>query len=187
MASILSLSLFQIQIFEIHNGRLCDCHLSNTWLEQLLRTFEVLAIAYWNFVIMMKKGCENWDLPNFERFSLTKKWSWTPTLFKPNYLSSLWSKSKYLSAHQIENFLNFSKLTQLLSVGKFLRPLGAFKQNRTCYLIRCGPVVVVLDQDIIEHSKVWLGQHRFGRFSHSSCQFLWGLKCVFPTEYVKNF
>ena len=98
-----------------------------------------------------------------------------------------WSKYKYFSAHQIENFLNFSKLTQLLFIGKFLRPLGAFKQNRTCYLIRCGPVVVVLDQDIIEHSKVWLGQHRFGRFSHSSCQFLWGLKCVFPTEYVKNF
>ena len=117
MASILSLSLFQIQIFEIHNGRLCDCHLSNTWLEQLLRTFEVLVIAYWNFVIIMKKGCENWDLPNFERFSLTKKWSWTPTLFKPNYLSSLWSKYKYFSAHQIEKFLNFSKLTQLLSVN----------------------------------------------------------------------
>ena len=29
----------------------------------------------------------------------------------------------------------FSKLTQLISVGKILRPLGAFKQNRACYLI----------------------------------------------------
>ena len=89
-----------------------------------------LSNAYWNFVIIMKMGSENWvwrDLPSFERFSLFKKWSWTPTLFEPNYLSSLWSKSKYLSAHQIENFLNFSKLTQLLSVAHFWRPLGAFK------------------------------------------------------------
>ena len=41
----------------------------------------------------------------------------TKILFKSNYLSSPWSKSKYLWSCQVENFLNFSKLTQLLSVG----------------------------------------------------------------------
>ena len=73
-------------------------------------------------------------VPNFERFSFTRKWLWTPILFEPNYLSSPWTKSKYPSAYQIDNFWNFSKLTQLLSVGKFLRPLGAFKINWTHYL-----------------------------------------------------
>ena len=61
-----------------------------------------LSNEHWNFVIIMKNGSENWvlrDLPLFERFSWTKKWLWTPTLFKPNYLSSPWFKSKYLSAH----------------------------------------------------------------------------------------
>ena len=95
-----------------------------------------LSSRHWNFVIITKKGSENWvwtDLPNFERFSWTKKWSWTPTLFELNYLSSLWFKSIYLSAHQIENFLNFSKLTKLYSVGQFLVPLEAFKNNRRIY------------------------------------------------------
>ena len=45
-------------------------------------------------------------------------------LFKPNYLSFPWSKLEYLGDHHIENFLNFSKLTQLLSVGEFIRSLG---------------------------------------------------------------
>ena len=42
--SLFSLSLLQIQIFSIQNERLslCYCYLSNTWIEQLLRTFEVL-------------------------------------------------------------------------------------------------------------------------------------------------
>ena len=106
-----------------------------------------LSNAHWNFVIITKNDSENWvwrDLPIFERFSLTKKWSRTPTLFEPNYLSSQWSKSKYLSAHWIENFLNFSKLSQLLSVGRFLRPIGAFKQNRTCYLIALVLYVLIM-------------------------------------------
>ena len=75
-----------------------------------------LSNQHWNFVIITKKGSENWvwtDLPNFERFSWTNKWSWTPTVFELNYISSLWFKSIYLSAHQIENFLKFSKLTKL--------------------------------------------------------------------------
>ena len=49
--------------------------------------------------------------------------------------------------------MNFSKLTKLLSVVQFLRPLGAFKQdlqNRTCYL-----AVVVGDKEIILISKVF--------------------------------
>ena len=50
--------------------------------------------------------------------------------FKPGFLSSQGSKLDNLSAHKIENFLNFSKLTQLLSVGQFLRPLGAFKTEK---------------------------------------------------------
>ena len=48
----------------------------------------------------------------------------------PSFLSSQGSKLDNLSAHKIENFLNFSKLTQLLSVGQFLRPLGAFKTEK---------------------------------------------------------
>ena len=51
------------------------------------------------------------------KFSLTEKLLKTPTLFEPNYLSFPKSKLKNFSAHHIENFLNFSKLTQLLSVG----------------------------------------------------------------------
>ena len=54
--------------------------------------------------------------------------------FKPGFLSSQGSKLDNLSAHKIENFLNFSKLTQLLSVGQFWRPLAAFKQK--------GPVLL---------------------------------------------
>ena len=50
--------------------------------------------------------------------------------FKPGFLSSQGSKLDNLSAHKIENFLNFSKRTQLLSVGQFLRPLGAFKTEK---------------------------------------------------------
>ena len=34
----------------------------------------------------------------------------------------------------MENFLRFSKLTQLLSVGQFLRPLEAFKTKRQVLL-----------------------------------------------------
>ena len=44
-----------------------------------------------------------------------------PYLFKPLYISFPWSKLESLSDHHIENFLNFSKLTQLLSLGEFLR------------------------------------------------------------------
>ena len=47
--------------------------------------------------------------------------------FKPGFLSSQGSKLDNLSAHKIENFLNFSKLVQLLSVDQFLRHLGPFK------------------------------------------------------------
>ena len=50
--------------------------------------------------------------------------------FKPGFLSSPWSKMDNLSVHSVENYLNFSKLTQLLSVGQFLRPLGAFKTEK---------------------------------------------------------
>ena len=50
--------------------------------------------------------------------------------FKPGFLSSQGSKLDNLSAHKIENLLNFSKLTQLLSVGQFLRLLGAFKTRK---------------------------------------------------------
>ncbi len=39
----------------------------------------------------------------------------------------------------MENFLRFSKLTQLLSVGQFLRPIEAFKTKRQVLL--CGAVV----------------------------------------------
>ena len=95
-----------------------------------------LSNAYWNFVIIMKMGSENWvwrDLPSFERFSLFKKWSWTPTLFELKYLSSLQFKSIQLSAHQIENFPNFSKLTKIYSAGHFLVPLEASKDNRRIY------------------------------------------------------
>ena len=50
--------------------------------------------------------------------------------FKPGFLSFQGSKLDNLSAHKIEKFLNFSKLTQLLSVGKFVWPLGAFKTEK---------------------------------------------------------
>ena len=53
--------------------------------------------------------------------------------FKPGFLSSPWSKMNNLSAHSVENYLNFSKLTQLLSVGQIQVPLEALKtikQNR---------------------------------------------------------
>ncbi len=40
----------------------------------------------------------------------------------------------------MESFLNFSRLAQLLSVGGFLGPLGAFKRNRA----RCLAVLVCM-------------------------------------------
>ena len=49
----------------------------------------------------------------------TNEGVWTLTLFQPNYLYFPWFKLKNFSAQQIENFLNFSKLTQLLSVAHF--------------------------------------------------------------------
>ena len=49
--------------------------------------------------------------------------------FKPCFLSSPQSKMDNLSAHYVENDLNFLKLTQLLSVAVFERPLGA--KNKT--------------------------------------------------------
>ena len=61
--------------------------------------------------------------------------------FKPGFLSSQGSKLDNLSAHKIENFLNFSKLTQLLSVGQFLRPLGAFKTEKPNRRIYCSSLV----------------------------------------------
>ena len=79
-----------------------------------------LSNVHWNFVNIPKNDGANWvwrGLPIFEKFSWTGQLLKTPTLFKPNYLSLPWSNLKYFSAHQIENFLNFSKHTQLLSVG----------------------------------------------------------------------
>ena len=38
--------------------------------------------------------------------------------FKPGFLNFPWSKMENLSAHWEENYLSFSKLTQLLSVGQ---------------------------------------------------------------------
>ena len=65
----------------------------------------------------------------------TRKGVWTPALFKLNYLYFPWFKLKNFSAQQMENFLRFSKLTQLLSVGQFLRPLEAFKTKRQVSLV----------------------------------------------------
>ena len=48
--------------------------------------------------------------------------------FDPLYLEQFWVKRQSFCAHWTGNFLNFSKLTQLLSVANFLRPLGAFKR-----------------------------------------------------------
>ena len=58
-------------------------------------------------------------------------------IFKYNFLSLQWSKLGNLSAYWIENFLNFAKLTQLLSVGPFLRSLDA--SNKTGNVI-CPPL-----------------------------------------------
>ena len=57
-------------------------------------------------------------------FSVQKRWF---KIFKWKFLSFQWSKLDNFCAYQ--SFLNFSKLTQLLSVGQFLIPLGAFKQK----------------------------------------------------------
>ena len=51
-------------------------------------------------------------------------------IFNLVFLSFARSKLENLSAHHKEKFLNFSKRTQLLSVGQFLRPLGAFKTEK---------------------------------------------------------
>ena len=48
--------------------------------------------------------------------------------FRPLYLKQFWIKIQSFCAHWTGNFLIFSKLTQLLSVAHFLRPLGAFKR-----------------------------------------------------------
>ena len=61
-----------------------------------------------------------------QHFSMPKKWF---KIFKCKFLSSQWFKLENFCVYQIENFLNFSKLTQLLSVGPFLMSLGAFKQK----------------------------------------------------------
>ena len=55
-------------------------------------------------------------------------------IFKCKFLGSQWSKLENFSAYHIENFLNFSKLTQLKSVGQLFRPLEAFK--KTGHVIR---------------------------------------------------
>ena len=39
--------------------------------------------------------------------------------FEPLYLKQFWEKIQSFCAHWTGNFLNFSKLTQLLSVAKF--------------------------------------------------------------------
>ena len=56
-------------------------------------------------------------------------------IFECKLLSSPWFNIENFSAYWIENFLNFSKLTQLLSLGQFLRPLEAFEPRRKFY---CG-------------------------------------------------
>ena len=48
--------------------------------------------------------------------------------FMPLYLKQFWVKIQSFCAHWTGNFLNFSKLTQLLSVAYILRALGAFKR-----------------------------------------------------------
>ena len=47
--------------------------------------------------------------------------------FESLYLKQFWVKIQSFCAHWTGNFLNFSKLTQLLSVAHFLRPLGVFE------------------------------------------------------------
>ena len=54
--------------------------------------------------------------------------------FEPLYLKQFWVKIQSFCAHWTGNFLNFSKLTQLLSVAHFLRPLGAFKRKSPFFL-----------------------------------------------------
>ena len=49
--------------------------------------------------------------------------------FEPLYLKQFWLKIQSFCAHWTGNFLDFSKLTQLLSVAHFLRPLGAFEHK----------------------------------------------------------
>ena len=57
-------------------------------------------------------------------------------IFKYNFLSSPWSKFGNLSAYCEDKFLNFSKLTQLLSVGHFQRSQEAYKvKNKTGHFI----------------------------------------------------
>ena len=75
--------------------------------------------------------------------------------FKPGFLSSQGSKLDNLSAHKIENFLNFSKRTQLLSVGQFLRPLGAFKTEKPNRRIYCSGLVL----DWLIHTDWYEEQH----------------------------
>ena len=48
-------------------------------------------------------------------FSVQKKWF---KIFKCKFLCSQLTNLENFCAYQIENFLNFSKLTQLLSLGQ---------------------------------------------------------------------
>ena len=54
-------------------------------------------------------------------------------VYLPEIISPLTQLSQ-LPFVQIENFLNFLKLTQPLSLVQFLRPLEAFKQKAQVYL-----------------------------------------------------
>ena len=49
--------------------------------------------------------------------------------FRPLYLKQFWIKIQSFCAHWTRNFLNFLKLTQLLSVAHFWMPLRAFKRK----------------------------------------------------------
>ena len=59
-------------------------------------------------------------------------------VYLPEIISPLTQLSQ-LPFVQIENFLNFLKLTQLLSVDQFFRPLEAFRQKAQFY--RWGAVL----------------------------------------------
>ena len=59
-----------------------------------------------------------------QHFSMQKKWF---EIFQCKFFCSQLTNLENFCGYQIENFLNFSKLTQLLSLGQFLRPLEAFK------------------------------------------------------------
>ena len=62
--------------------------------------------------------------------------------FRPSYLKQFWVKIQSFCAHWTRNFLNFSKLTQFLSVAHIWGPLEAFKHKRAFFLGH--PVVLSL-------------------------------------------